>query len=316
MQHLSTVGFFYNLNLSAFRTLHKYKCLPSMGILNLSCHCQSLSWNILKQGSLKLYSNRRIMTSLHIKENLEFVRAKMIAASLKRAEEASNFHQKENLKFGIRQLVAVSKTKPVTDVIEAYHAGQRHFGENYIQELAEKSVDSKILEKCPEICWHFIGHLQRNKVNKLLSVPNLYMIETVDSLKLASALNTSWTKLEKTEKLKIMVQVNTSGEENKSGIPPSEATNLTKEIINDCPALEVCGLMTIGAYDYDVTLGPNPDFLKLVECHKEICHTLDIQPGSLELSMGMSSDYEHAIELGSTNVRIGSTIFGPRATKH
>lgn len=247
-------------------------------------------------------------TSLHIKENLEFVRAKMIAASLKRAEEA--------VAYKTPRLVAVSKTKPVIDVIEAYHAGQRHFGENYIQELAEKSADSKILEKCPEICWHFIGHLQRNKVNKLLSVQNLYMIETVDSLKLASALNTSWIKLEKTEKLKIMVQVNTSGEENKNGVPPSEATNLTKQIMNDCPGLEVCGLMTIGAYDYDVTLGPNPDFLKLVECHKEICHILDILPGSLELSMGMSSDYEHAIELGSTNVRIGSTIFGPRATKH
>ncbi|XP_032794388.1 pyridoxal phosphate homeostasis protein [Daphnia magna] len=277
-----------------------------MGIF--SCHCQSLSSNILKQVSLNIYNNRKMTTSLHIKENLEFVRAKMIAASLKRAEEA--------VAYKTPRLVAVSKTKPAIDVIEAYHAGQRHFGENYIQELAEKSADSKILEKCPEICWHFIGHLQRNKVNKILSVQNLYMIETVDSLKLASALNTSWIKLEKTEKLKIMVQVNTSGEENKNGVPPSEATNLTKQIMNDCPGLEVCGLMTIGAYDYDVTLGPNPDFLKLVECHKEICHILDIQPGSLELSMGMSSDYEHAIELGSTNVRIGSTIFGPRATKH
>ncbi|XP_057376275.1 pyridoxal phosphate homeostasis protein-like [Daphnia carinata] len=277
-----------------------------MGIF--SCHCQSISSNILKQVSPKICSNRKMMTSLHIKENLEFVRGKMIAASLKRAEEA--------VAYKTPRLVAVSKTKPVIDVIEAYHAGQRHFGENYIQELAEKSADPKILEKCPEICWHFIGHLQRNKVNKLISVQNLYMIETVDSLKLANALNTSWTKLEKTEKLKIMVQVNTSGEENKSGVPPREASNLTKQIMDDCQGLEVCGLMTIGAYDYDVTLGPNPDFLKLVKCHKEICHTLDIQPESLELSMGMSSDYEHAIELGSTNVRIGSTIFGPRATKH
>ena len=69
------------------------------------------------------------------------------------------------------------------------------------------------MEKCPEICWHFIGHLQRNKVNKLLSVPNLHMVETVDSVKLADALNSSWIKLKKVEKLKIMVQVNTSGEE-------------------------------------------------------------------------------------------------------
>jgi len=212
--------------------------------------------------------------------------------------------------------VAVSKTKPAADVIEAYNGGQRHFGENYIQELDEKSRNLEILELCPDIQWHFIGHLQRNKVNKLISLPGLHMVETVDSAKLADALNSSWAKLQKPNQLKTLIQVNTSGEESKSGISPSEAVALSKHIIENCPNLELSGLMTIGAYDYDVTLGPNPDFLRLVECHKEVCNTLGLQPETFELSMGMSSDYQHAIELGSTNVRIGSTIFGPRASKH
>jgi len=81
--------------------------------------------------------------------------------------------------------------------------------------LANNFLFFQILEKCPDIHWHFIGHLQRNKVNKLLSTPNLYMVETVDSAKLADALNSSWIKLEKPNKLKTMVQINTSGEESK-----------------------------------------------------------------------------------------------------
>lgn len=94
--------------------------------------------------------------------------------------------------------------------MEAYEAGQRHFGENYVQELIEKAENPIILEKCNEIKWHFIGHLQTNKINKIINIPNLFMIETVDSKKLATNLNEKWTKLN--EKLNVMIQVNTSGE--------------------------------------------------------------------------------------------------------
>ncbi|KAH0623186.1 hypothetical protein JD844_031231 [Phrynosoma platyrhinos] len=113
------------------------------------------------------------------------------------------------------RLVAVSKTKPAEMVIEAYNHGQRSFGENYVQELLEKASDSRILSSCPDIKWHFIGHLQKNNVNKLIGVPNLFMLETVDSLKLADRVNASWQKKGSLEKLKIMVQVNTSGEDSK-----------------------------------------------------------------------------------------------------
>jgi hypothetical protein len=141
----------------------------------------------------------------------------------------------------------------------------------------------------------------------------------VDSEKLATVLDKAWAKTGKTSPLKIMVQVNTSGEESKSslfemfsllyfdmnemhmtitdksGINPSQVAGLVSSIKTNCPHLHVLGLMTIGAYDYDVSRGPNPDFLKLLACHKSVCEELGVNPQDLELSMGMSSDFEHAV---------------------
>ncbi|XP_023945159.2 pyridoxal phosphate homeostasis protein [Bicyclus anynana] len=215
------------------------------------------------------------------------------------------------------KLVAVSKIKPVPLIIQAYEAGQRHFGENYVNELAEKAHNPDILEKCKEIKWHFIGHLQTNKINKCLGSPGLYILETVDSEKLADNLNKQWAKIRNTDdKLNIMVQVNTSGEEAKSGIDPSQATNLVEHVIKNCHNLNFQGLMTIGQYDYDTSLGPNPDFLSLVKCRQEVTDKLNLDINNIELSMGMSTDFEHAIELGATTVRVGSKIFGARPPKN
>lgn len=112
-------------------------------------------------------------------------------------------------------LIAVSKIRPASAVLEAYQGGHRDFGENYVNELFQKSNDPLILENCKDIRWHFIGHLQTNKINKVLSVPRLYMIQTVHSQKLANNLNKQWVKYrkEENEKLAVMVQINTSGEE-------------------------------------------------------------------------------------------------------
>ncbi|CAK1541207.1 unnamed protein product [Leptosia nina] len=214
-------------------------------------------------------------------------------------------------------MVAVSKIKPASLIIQAYEAGQRHFGENYVNELSEKAQDPQILEMCKDIKWHFIGHLQTNKINKLLQSPNLYMVETVDSAKLADNLNKQWEKFRQGDvKLKVMVQVNTSAEDAKNGIEPSEASTLVKHVLENCPNLDCKGLMTIGQYDYDVSLGPNPDFLLLAKCRQEVCQNLNLDIDHVELSMGMSADFEHAIELGATTVRVGSTIFGARPIKH
>ena len=120
----------------------------------------------------------------------------------------------QEFQFTTPRLVAVSKTKPVCSIVDAYGEGQRHFGENYVQELVDKATDEEILSKCKDIKWHFIGSLQTNKVNKILSFPNLYMIETVDSEKLATKLNSGWAKTESTDDpLHVMIQVNTSAEE-------------------------------------------------------------------------------------------------------
>lgn len=108
----------------------------------------------------------------------------------------------------------MSKIKPPELIVQAYEAGQKDFGENYVNELADKANHQLILEKCKDIRWHFIGHLQTNKINKLLSSPGLFTVQTVDSEKLADNLHKQWVKNRKQdEKLKVMVQVNTSGEE-------------------------------------------------------------------------------------------------------
>ncbi|KAH7569447.1 hypothetical protein ACOSP7_012852 [Xanthoceras sorbifolium] len=202
------------------------------------------------------------------------------------------------------RIVAVSKTKPVSLIRQVYDAGHRSFGENYVQEIVEKAP------QLPEdIEWHFIGNLQSNKVKPLLAgVPNLATVESVDDKKIADRLDRMVASIGR-KPLKVYVQVNTSGEESKSGIEPSECVELAKHVSQDCPNLEFCGLMTIGMPDYTST---PENFKTLANCRSEVCKALGIPEEQCELSMGMSGDFELAIEMGSTNVRIGSTIFGAR----
>lgn len=190
--------------------------------------------------------------------------------------------------------MAVSKTKPVDMIIDAYNVGQRHFGENYVKELEEKASDPKILEHCKDIQWHFIGHLQRNKINKIIKLQGMHMIQTIDSEKLAEAVNTSWEKnrLETDGRLKVLIQVNTSGEGEKSGIDPGKVPELFEFINEKCKSLQVEGLMTIGAFGFDYSKGPNPDFVCLMECLRHLP-----TPESLQVSFGMSDDFEQAVSL-------------------
>ena len=220
------------------------------------------------------------------------------------------------------RLVAVSKTKPKEMIFEAYDAGHRHFGENYVQELAEKSNDPELIKRCPNIQWHFIGNCQAKNVNKLAKCKNLSVIETITSEKLADKLQNQFSKKDSKEAMvNVMVQVNTSGEENKNGIEPgSETLAAVTHIKEKCPNLNIIGLMTIGALGHSLAPsteheknGTNPDFLKLIECRREVATLLQLEENSLELSMGMSSDFAEAIVMGSTNVRVGSSIFGARS---
>ncbi|KAL9455666.1 hypothetical protein AB3S75_004980 [Citrus x aurantiifolia] len=202
------------------------------------------------------------------------------------------------------RIVAVSKTKPVSVIRQVYEAGHRCFGENYVQEIVEKAAQLP-----DDLEWHFIGNLQSNKVKPLLAgVPNLAMVESVDDEKIAGRLNRMVETMGR-KPLKVLVQVNTSGEESKSGVEPSGCLELVKHVSQNCPNLEFCGLMTIGMPDYTST---PENFKTLAKCRSEVCKALGIPEEQCDLSMGMSGDFELAIEMGSTNVRIGSTIFGAR----
>lgn len=200
------------------------------------------------------------------------------------------------------RLVAVSKIKPAEMVREAMQAGQRIFGENYIQEAVAKieEIGSEGIE------WHFIGHLQSKKSKYAAGVFTL--IHSVDSLKLAREIDKQAAK--KGTIQEILIQVNTSGEESKSGATDTSVI----ELVRDVAALEhvaVKGLMTMPAF-FDDPEGARPYFRQL-RLIKERIESLAI-PGveMKELSMGMSGDFEVAIEEGATLVRVGTAIFGAR----
>jgi len=227
-----------------------------------------------------------------------------LKAVLKRINELSQPNQRSV------RLIAVSKTKPVENILELYNAGQRYFGENYIDELEKKSNDNLILTQCPDIRWQLIGHLQSNKINRLLTrVPNLDCIQTVDSIELADRLNNNLKQQSKT--LNILLQINTSNEPQKYGITPKDFLTLYEHIKLNCSQLICQGLMTIGSLD-NVNTEDDSDFHVLVQCRKELCEKYNLSLNDIELSMGMSNDYERAIQVGSTIVRVGSLIFGSR----
>jgi PLP dependent protein len=215
------------------------------------------------------------------------------------------------------RLVAVSKTKPLELLQRAYSAGCRHFGENYVQELVDK-VEMWSMN-CVGVHWHFIGTLQSNKCTTLVKCMahkdiGLFTVETISSENLAKKLNNAVMKVGTDGKtLKVFVQVNTSGEESKGGVEPGKETiSLCRYIAKECPGLDLRGLMTIGAP------GDLGCFATLGQCRETVMQVFKEEGitfyggPQLELSMGMSGDFEEAIAAGSTNVRVGSTIFGER----
>jgi len=189
------------------------------------------------------------------------------------------------------QLVAVSKTKRAEDVRAAYDAGQRLFGENYVQELHEKAG---ALAGLDGLRWHFIGHLQRNKAKEVVEVASC--IETVDSARLADAIA---KRVPAGARLDLMLQVNVAREPQKSGCMPEELAALIAHV-RGLDTLALRGLMTVPPADVD----PRPHFRAL--------RALAAEHGLTELSMGMSADLEDAIAEGATIVRVGTAIFGSR----
>ena len=200
------------------------------------------------------------------------------------------------------QLLAVTKTKPITDIKEAVDAGQRHFGENYVQEGVEKILHFNN----QHLTWHFIGPLQSNK-SKLVS-QHFDWVHTVEREKIANRLSDQ-RPLDKPP-LNVCVQVNISGEESKSGVAPRDALALAQHI-NSLDNLVLRGLMTIGKPSAD-TAQVDAQFAKMNELFGLLQNEF---PTVDTLSMGMSGDIDSAIAHGSTMVRIGSAIFGQRLPK-
>lgn len=199
-------------------------------------------------------------------------------------------------------LIAVSKTWPVSVVQEAVDAGALHLGENRVQEGQEK-----VGQILGDVTWHLIGHLQRNKVKVALSVFDL--IHSVDSVRLAREM--SKQALQSGQVVPVLVQVNTSGEASQFGIAPDEAVDFVGQIA-DLEGIRIQGLMTIGAFLPD----PNdvrPCFVTLRNVKERIV-AAQFESVSMEtLSMGMTNDFEVAIEEGATMVRVGTAIFGSRS---
>lgn len=198
-------------------------------------------------------------------------------------------------------LIAVSKTKPVPMLQEIYDHGCRDFGENKVQELVEKY---EVLPK--DIRWHMIGHLQRNKVKYI--VDKVYMIHSVDSLRLAEEISKEAVK--KNVTVKILIEVNVAQEESKYGAAVQEAAALVQSI-SKLPNLSMQGLMTIAPYVENAE-DNRVHFQKLKELSVDIMHKNIDNVSMSTLSMGMTGDYMVATQEGATYLRVGTGIFGER----
>ncbi|TLD82087.1 YggS family pyridoxal phosphate-dependent enzyme [Helicobacter sp. MIT 05-5293] len=210
-----------------------------------------------------------------------------ILRRIERARLAYDAHQ-------IISLVAVSKYQKVQDILDLYECGQRAFGENKVQDLRDKSV------QCAQVPieWHFIGKLQENKINAMLSCAPA-LVHSIDSLKLAEAIQKRLGE----QTLRALLQVNASREESKNGVSVESAKEVYEQILKSCPNIALEGIMTIGA---------NTEDRKLVE--QSFKDTRDVfesvrAMGAKTLSMGMSGDFEIAIAYGANLVRIGTSLF-------
>jgi pyridoxal phosphate enzyme (YggS family) len=226
---------------------------------------------------------------LSIAQNLSRVREELAEASRKSGRTEASV-----------KLMAVSKVHPAEAIVEAYEAGQRLFGENRVQELAEKSA---IVSALNDAEFHLIGPLQNNKTTKAAEL--FHAIDTLDSVKTARRLHDAALALGKV--LPVLVEVKLSHEESKHGLAPEALAGFLDET-RELHALRVCGLMTVPPWSEDAETA-RPYFRTLRELREQ--HSVQ-HPGLVELSMGMSNDYCVAVEEGSTVVRVGTAIFGSR----
>lgn len=216
---------------------------------------------------------------------------------------------RSQLPDGVR-LVAVSKFHPSKDIVEAYEAGQRHFGESRVQELVSKHEDLESI--CLDIQWHFIGPLQTNKVKYI--APFVKLIESVDSLRLLEEINKQAIKHHR--RINVLLEVHIAQEESKGGLDPEALMELLKHMrthASEFQGIRIVGLMAMASNTDDQDQIAD-EFASMQRLHAEVhASGLLLDPEAfVELSMGMSGDYQIALRYGATLVRIGSAIFGDR----
>lgn len=227
-------------------------------------------------------------------DNIQTIKEQIRAAALKSGRDPESVN-----------IVAVSKRMDIDKIRQAAQCGQNLFGENYLQEAAEKITQ---LDK--NLTWHFIGHLQSNKAKTAAEL--FQMVETVDRLKIARALDKHAGQLDKY--LDILVQVNIGREQQKSGVAPEETEQLLRAI-KELPNLRVLGLMAMAPYS-PAPEASRPYFKQMRALVEQLKNKgLFYDEKSVRLSMGMSGDFTVAIEEGATHVRIGTAIFGERTAR-
>ncbi len=225
-----------------------------------------------------------------IKENLEIVERNIADAC-----------EKAGRKRGDVTLIAVSKTKPVSDIRQAMECGITVLGENKVQEIKDKTEEIK-----EPLSWHMIGHLQANKVKYLPG--RVCMIHSVDNVKLAAEIEKQFSKADQI--IDVLIEVNMAHEESKFGLSPEEVPDFVKEI-SSYPHLHIRGLMTIAPFTEDAE--SNRIYFKGLRELKDSINGMNIPGVNMDtLSMGMTGDYQVAIEEGATFVRVGTGIFGER----
>lgn len=227
---------------------------------------------------------------MSIAENFEEIRRRIAEAARRAGRDPESV-----------RLVAVSKTKPASDIAEARECGQLIFGENYVQELVPK-----VKELPADLSWHFIGSLQSNKVRQIAGMVDL--IHSVDRISLAREIDRQWGEIGQV--CDILVQVNIAQEATKSGTSCDELIDLVR-VIAQLPNLRIKGLMTMPPF-FDDPEAARPYFRRLNELAGEIEAAAIPRVEMRELSMGMSGDFEAAIAEGATLVRVGSALFGSR----
>ena len=201
-------------------------------------------------------------------------------------------------------LLAAAKTRSIAEVEAAYQAGIRHFGHNYVQETGDMIPNVSFKAK-----WHLIGHLQRNKARD--AAPLFDMVETLDSVRLANALETHCSGLDKV--LPVLIEINSGREENKTGVLPEDLDVLV-DFVSRLKHLQLAGVMTMGPFTGDPEEA-RPYFVQTREIFERLSQAGIPNADFRVLSMGMSNSYRVAVEEGANLVRIGTGIFGPRGDR-